>query len=71
MRVLGLRLAVQGALTVARPSRGALELGAGTDALHLASMVVLAAVAPRYRRTALVSAALAAASLGGSLGARG
>ena len=71
VRILGLRQAVQGALTVARASRATLELGAGVDALHLASMVALAAVAPKYRRTALVSAAVAAASLAGGLGARG
>ena len=71
VRILGLRTAAQGALTAARPSRGALEVGAATDALHLLSMGALMAVAPKYRRTALISAALAAASLVASLGARG
>lgn len=70
VRILGLRMAVQGALTVARPSRAVLDVGAGTDALHLASMIGLAAVTPKYRRTALISATVAAASLAGSLGAR-
>lgn len=70
VRVLGLRTATQGALTVIRPSRTSLEVGAGTDALHLLSMIALAAVAPKYRRSALVSAAVATASLAGSLGAR-
>lgn len=70
VRILGLRTAVQGALTVIRPSRAGLEVGAGTDALHLLSMIALAAVAPKYRRSALVSASVATASMVGSLGAR-
>lgn len=69
--ILGLRMVVQGALTLVRSSRRALELGAGVDVVHLASMIAVTAIAPRYRRTALVSAALTAVSRGGSLGARG
>jgi hypothetical protein len=61
-RVLGGRLLVQGALTVVR---GGDELthgaGAGVDVLHAASMVGLAAVSRRWRRRALVSAAVATA----------
>ena len=71
VRILGLRMVGQGALTVARPSRVALEIGAGTDAIHALSMAALIAVAPKYRRTALVSASIAGASLAASLGARG
>lgn len=70
VRLLGARIAGQGALTAARPSRWALECGAGVDGLHAASMLVLAVLAPRYRHTALVSAGVAAASIVGSLSAR-
>ena len=70
VRVLGVRQAGQGALNLLRPSRTALELGAGVDATHLASMVALAVAAPRYRRTAVISGAIALASIGAGLAAR-
>lgn len=70
VRVLGLRQAGQGALNLLRPSRAGLDLGAGVDATHLASMIALAVAAPRYRRTAAVSGAIALASIGAGLAAR-
>lgn len=59
-RVLGGRMLVQG---VATAVKGGDELahgaGGGVDALHALSMVGLAAVSRRWRRRALVSAAVA------------
>jgi hypothetical protein len=62
-RLLGARDLLQGAVTAVRPSRAVAHGGAGIDALHLASMVVLAVRAPSYRRLAVVAAAQAAASV--------
>lgn len=63
VRLLGGRLLLQGALEVGRPSRTVLLVGAGVDATHALSMLVIAA-ASRYRRPALVSAGIAAGSAG-------
>lgn len=62
VRVLGLRSLLQGSTLVAIPTRPLLALAAGVDGLHAASMVLLAAVDHRYRRSALASAAVATAS---------
>lgn len=67
IRVLGVRMAGQGALVHAALRSGrraglALWLGAAVDALHTVSMVLGGARWPSYRRSALVSAALAGAS---------
>jgi hypothetical protein len=70
VRVLGARIAVQGAVTAARPSNTGLELGAAVDALHLTSMIALSALVPRLRRSALASAVLAAGSIAAAAGAR-
>jgi hypothetical protein len=59
LRVLGARDLGQAALAATAPPPALLRLGAGVDALHAASMVALAAVAPDYRRPALTSATLA------------
>jgi hypothetical protein len=59
MRVLGTREIGQGVLTAARADRMALGFGAAVDIAHLASMVVLAAARPRWRRTASASGAVA------------
>ncbi len=69
VRVLGGREIAQGVLTVVRPSRDTLGLGAVVDALHLTSMVPLALV-PRWRRTALASGGLAAACAAAGLAGR-
>ena len=76
VRVLGARMTAQAGLVrwIARKhpddrSR-ALRAGAVVDALHGASMVMAAAVWPRYRRSALTSAGMAflscAVAAGGS-----
>ncbi len=59
VRALGARHLVQSAVTGVDPSGTVLRWGAGVDVLHAASMVALAAVSPRHRRPALVSAASA------------
>jgi hypothetical protein len=57
-RVLGARQVVQ-ALAVRRWPHAGGRLGAVADGLHATSMLALAALKPRYRRAALVSAAVA------------
>ncbi len=64
-RVLGARLAVQAMAAACRPRRITLEVMAGVEALHSASMVGLAVLDGRVRRPALASA-LAAAIQGGA-----
>jgi hypothetical protein len=61
--ILGTRHLAQALLTAERPTSATLMLGAGADAAHAASMVVLAVVSDRWRRYALGDA-LVAASLG-------
>jgi hypothetical protein len=62
VRVLGGRLLVQGAATLALPGAEAAWASAAVDGAHAASMVLLAAFSGRYRRAALINAAVAAAS---------
>jgi hypothetical protein len=66
-RLLGARHLALTALTAARPDPGTFTLGARVDAVHAASMVLLAAVSRPGRRTALADAlaevAFAAAAL--------
>jgi hypothetical protein len=62
VRLLGARMAAQGAALLVRPSAGAWRLAAAVDAAHGSSMVGLAVLSPRYRRPALVSAAVAGVS---------
>lgn len=70
VRVLGGRMAVQAAavgwVRRSRPADGprALRAGAVIDGLHGASMVAAAALFPRYRRSALVSAGMALTAAG-------
>jgi hypothetical protein len=61
-RVLGARLVVQNAVVLARPTRAVVLAGAAVDALHALSTVPAALLWPQYRRPALVSGAIAAAS---------
>ena len=63
-RILGVRHLVQAA--VFRRGRRAC-LGAAVDAAHLASLLVVAACRPRWRRVALTDAGLAAALCGAGL----
>jgi hypothetical protein len=58
IRILGARHLVQAVLTV-RAGRAAHLVGGSVDTVHAASMVVLAALDSRYRKSAGVNAALA------------
>lgn len=60
-RVLGARLLAQHALVLVRPDGTSLRLASVVDGLHAASMLPVLAL-PRYRRAALVTGGLAAAS---------
>ncbi|MGY2001801.1 hypothetical protein [Blastococcus sp. SYSU DS1024] len=60
-RVLGARLVAQHGAALVSPTPGVLRFAAAVDGLHAASMLPLLAL-PRYRRAALVSGGLAAAS---------
>jgi hypothetical protein len=61
-RALGARVVAQTVIMVARPDRRVFAASAIVDGLHAGSMVALAAVADRYRRVALASAAAAGLS---------
>jgi hypothetical protein len=65
VRVLGARWVAQAALGAAAATRGHRRtvgrLDAGVEATHAASMALLAAASPRWRRAAVASAVLAAA----------
>lgn len=66
VRVLGLRMAAQGMVEAAAGKRGDAArwvrlAGAAVDGTHAASMVAMAAWKPAYRRSALLSAGVAAA----------
>jgi hypothetical protein len=55
-RLLGARHLVQAAVSACAPRPGVLTAGAGIDALHTASMIMLAAVDRGARRAALMDA---------------
>jgi hypothetical protein len=59
VRLLGARMLGQGLVEMILPDRRRLLTGAAVDASHAASMVGVAALAPDYRRPALISAAAA------------
>ncbi len=61
VRVLGARQVLQAVVTGLAPTPSVLWLGAKIDATHAASMVGLAVFNRRYRRAALIDAAIAAA----------
>ena len=65
VRLLGARLVAQHAAVLVAPRAPVLRATAAVDALHAASMLPVLAL-PRYRRAALVSGALAAASAAGA-----
>jgi hypothetical protein len=54
--VLGIRHLTQAALTAAAPEPAVLAIGGQADAVHAASMLLLAAVSPAGRRAALTDA---------------
>lgn len=60
-RVLGGRQVAQGAICGLAPVPDLIGAGAATDGLHAASMLILAAAAPRLRRALLAEAIIAAA----------
>jgi hypothetical protein len=62
IRLLGGRMLAQSGVELAGDSRRLVRLGAGVDALHSASMLAAAVRWPSYRRVALASAGIAAAS---------
>ena len=61
VRFLGVRHLVQAVLTLWRPRRQVLALGAGIDGCHAASMLALAAADPHLRRAGLADAVAATA----------
>jgi len=64
-RVLGARLVAQHAAVLAAPRPPVVRASAAVDALHAVSMLPVLLL-PRYRRAALVSGTLAAASAVGA-----
>ena len=62
VRVLGARMVVQAGVQLVRPTPAIAWTGVTVDATHAASMVAVAALSRRYRRGALASGAMAAAS---------
>ena len=69
LRFLGARHLVQGALQAAAPNHGQ-RLFVAVDALHVATMLALAAADPTRRRAALVTTAVAGASAAVTVTAR-
>lgn len=59
VRALGARMAAQGLVIAARRSARACRGGSVLDVLHGASMVAAGVLVPVYRRSALLSAAVA------------
>ncbi|HEV7206040.1 MAG TPA: hypothetical protein VGN18_15650 [Jatrophihabitans sp.] len=59
VRLLGFRLLVQGAATLALPGPEAIGVSAAVDATHGASMLLVAGVSRRHRRAALINALVA------------
>ena len=62
LRLLGLRLLAQGITGALWPRPEVAAVSAMVDATHSASMALAAMVTPRFRRPALISAAVALAS---------
>lgn len=59
-RVIGGRYLAQACLSAGPPTKDVLALGVEVDLVHAVSMLVLAVLDPRWRRTALRSAVVAA-----------
>ncbi|UQX87059.1 hypothetical protein M6D93_12160 [Jatrophihabitans telluris] len=60
-RILGARLSVQGSAVALSGSPVVIDVGGAVDAIHAASMLLIAARSPRWRRPTLASAAFAGA----------
>ena len=69
VRALGVREVAQASVTLGAPTCPVLTAGAGVDAIHALTMLVLAIASRRYRHPALLSAASATAQtvVGGML----
>jgi hypothetical protein len=63
VRLLGGRLLGQGGMLIVRPTPGVLAFGRAIDTVHGSSMVVTAVAKPEFRRSALTSGLVAAASI--------
>jgi hypothetical protein len=61
VRIVGARHLAQAALTMWRPRRTVLTVGAGIDGCHAASMLALAVASPGLRRAGLADAVAAGA----------
>jgi hypothetical protein len=70
-RLLGARLLGQGCWLMATDSDESLVIGYIVEAVHGSTMVTAAIVAPRYRRSALAAAGLAAALFVAGIASRG
>lgn len=68
VRVLGGRLFIQGAVTITLPGAETQWSSAAVDGIHGASMLLVAAISPRYRRAAVINAAFALVSTAVSAG---
>ena len=68
VRVLGLRMLVQGILELVRPGRRLVLAGAAVDLCHALSMLGVGLCWPRFRRAALVSAGVATATAAAGAG---
>ena len=66
-RILGTRQLVQGILTLRRPTRRTLQLGASVDAAHAATMLACAAADVGPRRLTLASSAMATVFVGAGI----
>lgn len=69
VRVLGARRLAQELLVISLPRRETALAAAGTDTLHLASMLAACALVPEHRRAALTTAGIAAGSAAVTLAA--
>jgi len=70
-QVLGIRHLIQAALTAAAPEPAVLAIGGQVDAVHAASMLLLAAVSRAGRRAALTDALTEAAFAAAGFSASG
>lgn len=68
-RVLGARQVAQAVVTAARPTSSVAAVSAVVDALHASSCLALAAAFPRWRRLALIDAAVGVALTAAALAA--
>ena len=70
-RLLGARQLTQAIITALAPTPRVIRLGAAVDTLHVCTGIGLAVLVPRWRRTALADAAVAAGfAVGGQLRVR-